>query len=516
MAIRMSGMVSGLDTEAIIQSLMEVQTTRKTKVENNKTKLEWKQEKWNDLNSKIYKLYTGSLSSLRLESAFNTKKASSNNDSKVKVTADAKAVNGSNTLKINELATSQYVTSAKKDNLKSTTKLSDIGFKAPVVDENDVPIEGDVITITNGTGDKAKTVELKVTKDTKVSDFVNSLKEAGLTASFDEKQGRFFISSSNSGEENAFTITTNKSDGAVSALTNLGLDEIDKNATDIEGGEGMAIITAKDSEIIFNGAKIKNSTNTVTVNGITLELQGKTTGDEVINVQVSNDADAAYNMVKDFIKEYNEILKEMNALYYAESARDYDILTSEEEEAMSDEDVEKWNDKIKGALLRRDSTLGGLLNSMKTSLHNSVEVDGQKFSLASFGISTSSDYTEKGLLHLWGDEDDEYGSTKEDKLKAALENDPNTVSKALSQIFKNMYDSLTEKTKAVDGLKSAMKFYNDKQIAKELDSYTKDISDWEKKLSNMEERYYDQFTAMEVALSKMQNQSNSLSSFMPQ
>jgi flagellar hook-associated protein 2 len=278
----------------------------------------------------------------------------------------------------------------------------------------------------------------------------------------------------------------------------------------------MAVITAKDSEIIFNGAKITNSTNSVTVNGISMELQAKTVGDEVINVQVTNDTEEVYNKVKDFIKEYNELLKEMNALYYAESARDYDILTSEEEEAMSDEDVEKWNDKIKGALLRRDSTLSGLLTSMKTTIHNSVEIDGEKFSLASFGISTSSDYTERGLLHLWGDEDDEYGSTKEDKLKAALEKDPGTVGKALSQMFKNMYDSLTEKTKAVDGLKSAMKFYNDKQITKELEGYTKDISSWEKKLSSMEERYYDQFTAMEVALSKMQNQSNSLASFMPQ
>ena len=516
MAIRMSGMVSGLDTEAIIQSLMEVQTTRKTKVENSKTKLEWKQEKWNDLNSKIYKLYTGSLSNLRLESSFNTKKASSNNDSKVKVSADAKAVNGSNTLKINELASSQYVTSAKVDDLKNNTKLVDMGFKESLVDENGVPVEGDVITIKNGTGDKAKTVELKITKDTKVSDLVKSLQEVGLSASFDEKQGRFFISSSNSGKENAFTITTNKADGAESALKNLGLDEIDSNVTDIEGGEGMAIITAKDSEIIFNGAKLTNSTNSVTVNGISLELQGKTTGDEVINVQVTNDTEDAYNKVKDFIKEYNEILKEMNALYYAESARDYDILTSEEEEAMSDEDVEKWNDKIKGSLLRRDSTLGGLLTAMKTSLHTTVEVDGEKFSLASFGISTSSDYTEKGLLHLWGDEDDEYGNGKDDKLRVALDKDPATVGKALSQIFKNLYDDLTEKTKAVDGLKSAMKFYNDKQITKELEGYTKDISSWEKKLSSMEERYYDQFTAMEVALSKMQNQSNSLMSFMPQ
>ena len=87
MAIRMSGMVSGLDTEGIIQSLMEVQTKKKTKVENNKTKLEWKQEKWNDLNNKIYKLYTGTLSNMRLSSSFNAKKASSTDESKVKVSA---------------------------------------------------------------------------------------------------------------------------------------------------------------------------------------------------------------------------------------------------------------------------------------------------------------------------------------------------------------------------------------------------------------------------------------------
>jgi flagellar hook-associated protein 2 len=86
----------------------------------------------------------------------------------------------------------------------------------------------------------------------------------------------------------------------------------------------------------------------------------------------------------------------------------------------------------------------------------------------------------------------------------------------LSGVFKNMYDSLTEKTKAVEGLKSAMKFYNDKQITSQLAGYTEDISDWEKKLSSMEERYYDQFTAMEVALSKLQNQSNSIGSFFQQ
>ena len=516
MAIRMSGMVSGLDTEGIIQSLMEVQTKKKTKVENNKTKLEWKQEKWNDLNSKIYKLYTGTLSNMRLSSSYNAKKASSTDESKVKVTASTNAINGSNKIQVNQLASSQYVTSAKLgEEIDTSTTLASLGFNVAKEDENGVMQEGHVITITNGKGDNAKTVELKVDEKTSIKDFVNSLKEAGLSASFDKAQGRFFISSSNSGAENAFTITTNDTSGT-SPLSNLGLQEIDENITDITGGEGLAIVTAKNSEIIFNGAKLENTTNSVSVNGLTLELGGVTKPGEEITVSVTHDVDATYNMVKDFIKEYNEILKEMNELYYADSAKNYDILTKEEEEAMSDDEVEKWNDKIKGALLRRDSTLNGLLTAMKGSNSASVEVDGKSYTLASFGITTSKDYTEKGLLHLWGDKDDEFGSGEQDKLRKALEEDPATVGKALSGIFKKMYDNLTEKTKGVEGLKSAMKFYNDKQLTKEMDGYKSDIKKWETKLTDMEDRYYKQFSAMEVALSKLQSQSASLGSFFQQ
>ena len=57
MPIRMSGMISGMDTEALIKELMSAQSAKKTKLEQKKTKLEWKKEKWAELNTKIYKLY---------------------------------------------------------------------------------------------------------------------------------------------------------------------------------------------------------------------------------------------------------------------------------------------------------------------------------------------------------------------------------------------------------------------------------------------------------------------------
>ncbi len=65
-------------------------------------------------------------------------------------------------------------------------------------------------------------------------------------------------------------------------------------------------------------------------------------------------------MIRGFVKEYNEILGELNDAYNADSARGYEPLTDEERDAMTEEQIKKWEDKIKGSLLRRDDTLSGL------------------------------------------------------------------------------------------------------------------------------------------------------------
>ena len=76
MPIRMSGLASGLDTEAIVGALMSEQSLKKTKVEREKTKLEWKQTKWAELNTKLLKLYNEHVSKLQLQASYMTKKAS--------------------------------------------------------------------------------------------------------------------------------------------------------------------------------------------------------------------------------------------------------------------------------------------------------------------------------------------------------------------------------------------------------------------------------------------------------
>ena len=65
MPIRLSGMSSGLDTEALVSALVSGYRTQKDNLVKAQTKLQWKQDKWNTMNTKIYSFYTGSLSTSR-------------------------------------------------------------------------------------------------------------------------------------------------------------------------------------------------------------------------------------------------------------------------------------------------------------------------------------------------------------------------------------------------------------------------------------------------------------------
>lgn len=100
MGIRMSGLMSGLDTESIVGALMSAQSLKKTKVTRAKTKLEWKQTKWADLNTKLKKLYNEYVTKMQLQSSYETKKASVSDPTKVNVKAGTAAVNGSYSLEV--------------------------------------------------------------------------------------------------------------------------------------------------------------------------------------------------------------------------------------------------------------------------------------------------------------------------------------------------------------------------------------------------------------------------------
>lgn len=282
---------------------------------------------------------------------------------------------------------------------------------------------------------------------------------------------------------------------------------------------GAAVkVDGQDAIIKLNGVEYTNSSNNIQVNGLTINAQGVTgDGDEnAITITTSTDTQGIYDKIKDFLTEYNNIINEMTKLYNAASSKGYDPLTDDEKESMSDSEIDKWETKIKDSLFRNDSTLNGIISTMTSAMSRSFEINGKKYSLSSFGISTlgylNAAENEYNAYHIDGDEDDTNTSGKKDKLMAAIESDPDTVMAFFQNLTTNLYNSLGNKMKSTS-LSSSYTIYNDKQYDKQYKEYSKLISEWEERISAKEEYYYKKFSAMESALAKLNSTQSSLSGY---
>lgn len=497
--IRMSGLTSGLDTESIVKQLMSAEHYKSTKIENKITKLEWKQDKWKTLNSKIYSFYSGPLAKAKLQGTFITSKTESSDTSKVEVSSKGSVPQGTHSITVSSVANTMMVTGAELSlqGITYSSKLSAIGLSGAV---------GKTINITAGKNSSTFTINT----DSTVGDFVSALQKTGLNASFDTTRNRFYISSKESGIANAFSITSTDVDLKQLGLSNITTEEQADKTVKVLCDSTVKAIDPADAIINYNGVDMSSSSNTISVNGLVMTVKAKTT--EAVKISVSRDTDSVYNMIKGFVKSYNEVLKSMNDAYDADTAKGYEPLTDTQKEAMTDDEVTKWEDKIKNSLLRRDSSLEGVIGSMRSKLSNCVTYNEKKYSLASFGI-TSPDYAENGLLHIDGDSDDSLTSVKEDKLKKALSEDPDAVMKTFNELADNLYDDMTNRMKSTS-LRSSLTFYNDKEMKKTLTQYKSDLSDMQNHLEDLETRYYKQFTALETAMAKLNSQSSSLTSML--
>ncbi|MBE5923066.1 MAG: hypothetical protein E7271_01185 [Lachnospiraceae bacterium] len=342
----------------------------------------------------------------------------------------------------------------------------------------------------NWTGSTTLTVNGKsiaIDHNTTLTSLAKAMADTGINASYDENQGRFYLSSTNTGVGNSFDVT-----GDDNIIKAIGLN--------LEDGD-PAKITASSASIEYNGVTYTSDTNNFNINGLTFDVSEK---GETMTFSVNNDVDGIYNKVKDFLKEYNALLKEMNTLYNAESTRGYEPLTSDEKDAMSDDEVKEWEKKIKDSLLRRDDRLSSYTSNFRSIMNKSIEVDGKRYSLSSFGINTG-DWSEKGLLHLDGDEDDTTTSGNEDKLKAAIAANPEAVTKTLAGLGNELYSFLMKAQKKTS-TSSSQTFYDDLTLDADIKSKKEDVKKMQQKMNDEEDKYYKQFSAMESAMAKLQSQ----------
>ncbi len=766
MPIRITGMNSGLDTEALISELVSAYRTKTQKYTKAQTKLSWKQDIWKNLNSKISSFYS-KLSNLKYSAAYNIRTATISDSTKATVKASASAINGSYSVKIKKIAKSGYLTGANLGSkITEGSKLSELGYTG-----------GDGTITVNANG---KTTDIKVNGDTTVSDFVKSLNDAGVKASYDSTHNRIYVASSKTGKDSDFSLTGSDGNGAaalnklglsvkssadtelyknwaayalntngtayiigydadgkaitdgtydagatesrieaileevrkapstitnnsaqikyansystvkdieannLSALNNdeksdfhtllnestlknvyidadgnlydkqsdgtyttrgenketftqadldakgitltegekrleelekkagftkqeekenpdgtkvietvidvdkiasykdalanvaayemepanaaqvtavqdahqngtldtvvndlqAGIDAANKTLSDhalldnaaftaqdvtakitnsagildgsinVEYSAGATRVDGQDLVVEINGAEYTSSTSEITVNGLTINALAET-GESELTVNVGNNTQGLYDKIKGIMKDYNELINEMTKLYNAGSSRGYEPLTSEEKDAMTDTEIKEWEEKIKGSLLRRDDTLGTLLSGMSSAMLKSYNINGQNYSLSSFGIHTlgilNAADNEQNAFHIDGDSEDTLTSGNADKLMEALTKDPDSVVEFMKRLTTGVYDVINKKMGSTS-LSSFNKVYNDKEMAREYSDYTKTISKWEEKLQKMEDSYYKKFAAMESALATLQSQQSYLAS----
>ncbi|MBR1702222.1 MAG: flagellar filament capping protein FliD [Lachnospiraceae bacterium] len=513
MAIRMSGMMSGMDTESLVSQLVEAKSSKLNKTKKAQIKANWKQDAWKDLNTKLKNLQSKFVSNLRFASSYAKKTTKVSDSSKASVITGDGAVNSVQELEIEDLAKTAYLTggevtntSGKTGNYTALTKMSELGVTG----------SGRFKLTTEG-----KEEYIDFDADTSISDVLNKFKDAGLNASFDEKNQRFFISAKESGKANDFTLeaTGGNSSRALSAL-GLMTDTVKKSAEEkfgvkLDNGKTASKVPGSDAKIRLNGAEFTNSTNVFEINGLTITALAKTDKDNPITLTTETDTDGIYDMVKNFLKEYNTVINEMDKLYNAASASGYDPLLSEEKEAMSETEVTEYEKKIKDSLLRNDSNLSDLSSMLKNAMSSGFDVNGKKMYLSDFGIATLGYFTsadnEKNAYHIDGDPDDASTSGNADKLKSMIASNPDTVISFFTQMAQNLYSKMSDQSKSVDGYRSFGSFYDDKKMTSDYKDYTSKISDLEQKLNDYEDKWYSKFAKMEAAMAKMQSKTNALS-----
>lgn len=238
---------------------------------------------------------------------------------------------------------------------------------------------------------------------------------------------------------------------------------------------------------------------------------------QAVTMTSTTDVDDIMAKIKEFVTTYNGFIKDLNDQTKETKYRDYTPLTSEQREEMSESEIKLWEEKAKSGLLRGDTLIREGLAGMRSLVYQSNPgIDSKYNSLFSIGITTSKNYNDGGTLEI-----------DEAKLRKVLEEDPDAVEK----LFKNsegkkedVVDGKTVDTRGyLDKLRESMKTFEitiekkagrstmtDAQyaIGKNLVDTESRISTWKRKLEDIEARYWKQFTAMEQAINKANQQSS--------
>lgn len=367
---------------------------------------------------------------------------------------------------------------------------------------------------------------------------INGNADAGVKVNYSKTTNQFQFTTRETGASSQI----NMGDGLAKTL--FGDTEDVNKDTGVNEKTGASYSKGLDAifSMMVNGQPldgISRSSNTFDVDGMSVSLKGtfgaygssNTLGKDnieaakadAVSFTSSSDADKIIDAIKSMVEDYNAMVTEIKNAYSTmpqqkSNGKYYEPLTEEDKADMSESSIKAYEEKAKQGLLFADRDLSALYTQLTSAISMSGK-DGAD--LKSIGIT--SNYS-NGLTTL---------SLNEEKLRAALETDPDKVrdvfsksvasgssSNGLMQALKSPLDmySKTQGTKGIlvqkAGSTLAPSTLYKNTLQNKLDDIDTQIEKWQDKMADQVDRYTSKFTALEKLISQMNSQSSALASFL--
>jgi flagellar hook-associated protein 2 len=498
MGMRISGLATGIDTESIIADLMKAQRIPIDRLKQKKQTIEWQQEIYREMNRKLTEYRDKKLSPYRLEGIFKARTIQvSGNTAAVSAKATANIIDAP--LKIEVISLASAASNHSSSAITTDASFDPSKTLASQADKLAGNISGELKFKINGT-----TITVDPSKES-LNDVIAKInKETNVTAFYDEYSGKISFSA----KENGWVNGANRNQDKITFedVTGTFLSDTVKVSTNSPEAKG-----GSQAEVVINGLSTKRNTNTFTINGIEITLNAPSGGNPTTLEPVS-DTDKILESIKAFIEDYNTILGDLQAKISEERYRDYQPLTDEQREQLSEKQIEKWEERAKSGLLRNDEILSRAIRAMRNAIVNPVKTGYEGYqSITELGIETG-DYFEGGKLYI----------TDEEKLREAIETNPDAVMALFSAdgaedgsgrgIAEQIYDIVNQAVDQITVKAGFGSMISDSTLGRQLYALNREIDKKTDQMNEIEDRYYKQFTAMERAIQQMNVQSMFLAS----
>ncbi|MDH5161289.1 flagellar filament capping protein FliD [Heyndrickxia oleronia] len=510
MVMRITGFSSGLDIDQIVKDLMKAERAPQDKIYQKQQWAEYQRDAYRDINLAMDK-FKKSVENLRFQSTFNAYSATSSDSTSFSVKSTSNSIPGNYSVVVDQIA--------KIANLTSSDAIKSNGSNVKSSDLILSPGETATIKVQSANGEKEITIDDTFTYSRLAKEISNATDETtgkslGLRAMFDDATSRFVIASKDLGAKQQISLSDIS--GNIAGLIKDGGDRTSANSL-----TNPFTVTGEDASVTVNGATVTSSSNNISVYGMNITLLKEDPG-VTKTISVKSDSDNVFNSIKSFVEEYNKLIDTVNSKLNEKRYRDYQPLTKEQREALSENEAKLWDEKAKSGVLSRDSLLTETMSQLRTYL--SMPVDGipsnELNSLSKIGITTEY-MSLDGKLQI-----------NEDKLREAINNNPeqimNLFTKSGSKDTSTSTASLKDSgigDRLYEMLKSTITKLNDKAgapntaanidksvLGKSISEYSTQYNDWIDKLATIESRYYKQFNAMEEAIQKLNNQMSYITS----